>query len=443
MRLVSSLSLLLASLHAISSSADPANRTEVAIEYEYQLEVNTTTGTIEGVLGYLDSTILLNLQRSLPNGQTKNDDEDEDESSDLTTSETELISEEGNLPNVLFSSITSDVFSACFTKSDQCGLIRSMITISYEGEKPEHSVEFVALALVQAFLRNFSSKNHNMMATYAYPLMVQSLAQFEMDTVSGRMSDVETQLLEDTFLEVFGAIVSAIEGDTEVVDAKFVYLDLFETERRYLSPEENKTTTEAEENKTIAEDDIMEYTLSTVMQIRGFCRDCNSPQFGDIVNGVIVDNLKAFQNQLKVNGELIDNMYFGNVTETSFAVPELPLPLPPIQDKSIFDDEPPDVESQMPWFLIFGIVMALCIMLTGLHFICQEQSVATKEEMSTSESEAEEPSYDEENYTQGDYTQDYTNGENTHGDGTYTLDEYQVETVTEADGEYEEGDYVY
>ena len=419
----------------MTSSADPSsNRTEVAIEYEYQLEVNKTesTGTIEDVLGNLDSTILRNLQDSLPNGQTTEDDE---------------------LPNVTYTDVSSDVFSACFTKSEQCNLVKSKISISYEGTKPPHSVEFVSLRLVQGFLKNFASMNNNVIVNYAYPLMVESLAQFQMDTVQERMSDVEIQVLEETFVEVFGAIVFAIEGDTDIVDAIFVYQDLIR-QRRNLSPD-NSTTSSTANIPLIEEDEDesvnREYTLSTDMKISGFCRDCTSSQFGDIVNGVIINNINAFQNKLKTNAMDVDTVYFTNVTSTSFAVPQLPDELPPIQDKSIFDNEPPETESKVPWFLIFGIVVASLIVIAGVFMIRREESIGDKEEFSTSDDNSGEEgeSYDEEgDYTQEEFTQeDYTNaGETmTQGDG-YTLDDYQVETIAENDdpeGQYEEGEENY
>eukprot|EP00339_Tiarina_fusa_P013875 CAMPEP_0117012540 /NCGR_PEP_ID=MMETSP0472-20121206/10532_1 /TAXON_ID=693140 ORGANISM="Tiarina fusus, Strain LIS" /NCGR_SAMPLE_ID=MMETSP0472 /ASSEMBLY_ACC=CAM_ASM_000603 /LENGTH=416 /DNA_ID=CAMNT_0004715635 /DNA_START=179 /DNA_END=1429 /DNA_ORIENTATION=- len=389
--------LLLASFPGCAASE--SNRTDVSVSFEFQLEVNNTqvTGTTQEVLDDIDSTILSSLQTTLPNGAPDGDE----------------------LPNVQFSGVSSEIFSACFTKSAQCSLVRSSIAITYEGDKPEHSVEFVALRLVQDFLKNFSILNANVLASYAFPSMVETLAQFKMDSVSGRMSDTDISVLRETFVEVFGAIVFAIEGDTEVIDAKFVYQDLFEINDRRLSPANQTYVEHTEENG--------EYTLSTDLKVTGFCRDCTSPQFGEVVNGVIVDNLIAFQSKLKINGNAVDSVYFTNVTSISFAVPELPSKLPPIEDESIFDGEAPVVKSKVPWFLIFGATASLCILCSGAYLVFKDRSDFVKdEEFSTSESEGA-GSYGDEGYTQEG---DYTNGERTEGDGTYTeLDEYQVETI--------------
>jgi hypothetical protein len=413
MKLTQSLPILLAACFPVFAASE---RNEVSIGFEYQLEVNRTevTATTQEVLDYIDSTILNTLQSALPNGETQ-DIED--------------------LPNVLFSGVSSEIFSACFTKSAQCSLVRSTIAITFEGEKPANSVEFVALRLVQDFLKNYTILNANVLASYAYPSIVETLAQFQMDTVSGPMSDADIAVLRETFVEVFGAIVFAIEGDTEVIDAYYVYQDLFEIEDRRLSSD-NETdsvdTTKVNETDSVDTTEVGgEYTLSTDLKITGFCRDCTSPQFGDVVNRVIVDNLAAFQSKLKINSNAADSVYFANVATVSFAVPELPSKLPPIEDESIFDSEAPEVQSKTPWFLIFGIAMSVCIICIGGYMVFKDRFdyVKDDEDFSTSESEGDgADSYGDEGYTQEG---DYTNAEHTTvGDGTYNeLDDYQVETI--------------
>jgi hypothetical protein len=98
------------------------SRTQMEVSYQFQLEVNNdeTTGTTLDVLGNIDLDILDTLQETLPNGQAASKAEE---------------------PNVKFERVSSEIFSACFTKSKQCSLIRSTILVSYKGQKPEHLVE--------------------------------------------------------------------------------------------------------------------------------------------------------------------------------------------------------------------------------------------------------------------------------------------------------------
>jgi hypothetical protein len=391
-------------------------RTEITVGFEYRLEVNNNVGSTEDVMGNIDSDIIGALQKALPNGGTESPEE---------------------LPNVKFETVKSEIFSACFTKSDQCSLVRSLIRIDYEGEKPENSVEFVTLRLVKEYLTQYSETMALVSVTYAYPSMVKTLTQFQMNIVNGRMSPTEIAVMESTFVEVFGAIVFAFEGDTDVVDAKFLYQDLFDIEDRRLEHDhheesDNSTTTdtttiEEESNEPLIE----EFTLSTDLQIRGFCRDCTSPQFGDIVNIAIVENLPAFQLKLKLNGETAGSTYFENVTDVTFAVPELPSKLPPIEDDSIFDTKPPVVDTKIPWFLPVGLVIAIGAILGGICIIHKDKTDLEKEEFSTSEESEEGGSYGSEGEENDG---EFTNGEGTYEEGTYEgLDDYQVETIAPTD----------
>jgi hypothetical protein len=374
--------LILASCSAFVAAE--TQRTEISVGFEYQLEVNkiSITGTTVDVLGNINSNILDALQEALPNGGTESGEE---------------------LPNVQFSTIDSDIFSACFTKSDQCSLVRSSILISYEGDKPKHSVEYVTLRLVQDYLKTYTKENARVTIGYAYPSMVSTLTQFQMKVVNGKMTSTEVEVMQNTFLEVFGAIVFAIEGDTDILDAKFLYQDLFVIEDRRLQNETNNNSTEIEETKELTGD----FTLSTDLQVAGFCRECSSAEFGDIVNGVIINNIPAFQNKLKLNANQVGSTYFDSVSEVAFAVPELPSKLPPIGDETIFDSEPPVTESKHPWFLWFGILMGLIIIFVGGFVIA----------FSTSESEEDDESYASEEERESD------------GEGALELDDYQVETV--------------
>jgi hypothetical protein len=249
--------------------------------------------------------------------------------------------------------------------------------------------------------------------------MVSTLAQFQMDFVHGGMSSTEIEVMRDTFLQVFGAIVFAIEGDTDVLDAKFLYQDLFDVRR--LQEDNITDTTEVLDGN---------FTLSTDIQVTGFCRECTSFQFGDVVNNVIIENIEAFRTKLIFNSGAVGSSYFDDVATVSFAVPELPSLLPPMEDDTIFDAEPPIVTTKLPWFLWFGLSMVICIGCIGYYVIIKDRTDLEKDEaFSTSESELESEGSEQEGDVEGDG--DYTNDIGTYDDATYEeLDEYQVETIT-------------
>jgi hypothetical protein len=91
-------------------------------------------------------------------------------------------------------------------------------------------VELVTLKLEQDFLKQFSVKSNNVVIGHIHPSTASTLAQLSVAPASGPMGDDEVMVLETTFAQVFGAIVSAIEGDTEVMDAQFLHQDIFNEE---------------------------------------------------------------------------------------------------------------------------------------------------------------------------------------------------------------------
>jgi hypothetical protein len=371
------------------------SRTEVVVNFEFQLEVKkrSQTGTTTDILQLIDGEILPSLQATLPNGGTSGPDDE---------------------PGVKFESIGSEIFSACFTTSDQCSLIKSNVLVSYEGVRPEDSVELVTLKLVQNFLEQYGLEDNNVLITYMYPSTVSTLTQFSIGPVKGPMGDIEVMVLEKTFEEVFGAIVFAIEGDTEVMNAKFLYQDIFDGESEVI---DQSKVTQQKGN-----------TVQTDLLVQGKCRDCTSTQFGIIVGTVIENNLAAYQNTLRLNGKTALSEYFDDITSLTFAVPQLPESLPPIKDDSIFDSEAPETENKQPWFLFFGLVLGLCVFLGGTYCVCKdktEMEMEKDENFSTSGSsgsDGEEEDDDEED-------DDEKYGE----EATYDEEDFQVETVARDD----------
>lgn len=351
------------------------SRTEVVVNFEFQLEVKkqSQTSSTSDILQLIDEEILPTLQATLPNGSTIGPDEELE---------------------VNFETIGSEIFSACFTVSDECSLIKSNVIVSYEGVRPEHSVELVTLNLVQDFLKNYGVKNNNILITYMYPSTVSTLTQFSIGPVSGPMGDKEVMVLETTFEEVFGAIVFAIEGDTEVIDAKFLYQAIFQ-------PEVEDESNTFGQNGHILQADLL---------VKGKCRDCTSPQFGEAVDAVIENNLLAYQSKLRLNGKAASSEYFDNIMLVTFAVPQLPDSLPPIKDDSIFDSEAPATDNKQPWFLFFGLTLGFCVLFGGTYSVCKEKTemLEKDENFSTSGSsdcedegdDSEEDDGDEEEYAE-------------------------------------------
>lgn len=323
-------------------SAQSSNRTKINVVYEYQLEVEDTlrAGSTQDVLTLIDGGIVGYLQGNLPEQSSSG-------------------------PLVKFNQSSSEIFSACFTDNDECSLVRSSIEVSIQGEKPELAVEFVTLQLVQKYLEKVTTDDNHFIATYKYPTMVSSLAEFKMYAVADTMTDTEIAVVQKTFNEVFGAIVFAMEGDTEIVDAKFLYQDLLDVVDAVTG------------SATI---------LYTQLRISGYCRNCVSDDFEAVIVDVINSNLPAFQNKLKVNANAVGSAYFDGVSSIAYSVPVLPDPLPPVKDASIFDETPPEADNKQPWFLWFGLSMAILVLCAGCYMVYNDNRVYEKDAISTSDS---------------------------------------------------------
>jgi hypothetical protein len=399
--------------HGQEASVDLSGRVSVAIRYEYQLEVNENQSVFKSssssllrlgsitstnqALEIIDDNLLVSLQEAFPYGDT-------------TTVNS-------NVPNVWFVNASSAIYSACFTNSDHCSLVRTTLSISCVGEKPENSVEAVAYGLVQDYLSMITmNSSGKITTTYLYPFLVASLAQFQLDKVNRRMGTTEINLMESSFLEVFGAVVAAIEGDVEATDVKFIYQDLLPSN----------------DNSTLARN-----ILSADFKVHGICRECSNTEFAGIVNAVIGANLDAYELRLKANGELDDTTYFRSVNEVTFAVPMLPNELPPIGDESMYDFLPPVAEGPLPLMLFcFGTLIAICILCGGSYFIWKEvnedMECKDDEAVSTeSESDMGEYSINIESDS-GMEVEEYDikeDGDKLVDNSRKALDEYQVETV--------------
>jgi hypothetical protein len=336
----------------LASVSQSTNETRIDVEFEYRLEVQDSTivGSTTDLLGSIDGLILSKLQEKLPD----------------TDSQGTLLVE--------FINIQSQIYSACFTSSDECSIVRSNLQVAFQRGEEVHAVEFVTLDFVQSYLAEISSSSKGYFASYTYPSMVASLAKFQMSSVTGSIPDLEISILEDSFMEVFGAIIYAMEGDTEVRDAKFLYQSLQN------GPDDIPVATTS---------------ISAEFRVSGFCRDCTSLEFEKVVVEVVKENTPVFMKKLKTNSNAQASTYFDRITNITVSVPLLPDPLGPVKDPSIFDSKAPMVKNRQPWFLWFGITMAVLILSCGCYLVVHESIAYEKDDYSTGNSNEDDEDEDE------------------------------------------------
>jgi hypothetical protein len=341
------------------------NTISVIIQYEYRLELNQETYfeatsenkndtrqssiNLQQVLNdEIDSNLLETLQSMLPYGGI--------------TAQNDGIDNTTALPKIRFLSATSDLYSACFTDSDVCGLVRATLHVEYDGPEPPHSVERAVYQLIQEYLDSITQKQgqRQIIISYLYPVWVECLIQFQLSPVTRRIdTNMEMNIMTKTFLEVVGATVAAMEGDTEIRDIQLLYQDLIEEKEEVMVA--NATNT------------IAATSLSADFIVLGVCRDCSDTDFAGLVHEVIPSYLDAYRSRLQQNGYQSNSSYFSKVDQVEFTVPRPLSDLEPIEDEALYDTQGPVITySRVPIFVIFGMLFAVCILATGVFFVWKE-----------------------------------------------------------------------
>jgi hypothetical protein len=311
------LAVLLPALVASNETTTNTPRTEISIQFEYMLEVEGThkSGSSHLVVAQIDSSIL---------------DEFQDEFQ--KTLPAEESPKDGDLPSIFFTEVESDIFGECSftTASGECSLVRTNVLVSYQEEKSERSIEFVTLGLAQNFLADFSARFSNVRSRYMFPRMEQSVAQFTILGVDQHLNSEDIETLESTILEVFGDTLFSVGGDTDILDAKYIYQ-------------------EQKDNK-----------LEMHMMLTGVCQTCTSESFGEIVDVVVASTLDNFLLDLMENANAIGSTTFDSAASVLYSTPEEPKFLDSLDEDTFVIDESTEI-TKHSWFFWFGICAFLIL----------------------------------------------------------------------------------
>jgi hypothetical protein len=284
---------------------------------------------LEDALLDIDTDLIAIIQERIPNGG---------------------VTEEKPIPDVQFNTVNSRFINMCFTESDACKWVKSRVKLSYAGNRPRMAMERTTLDLIRTYLEDLSDSDPLVRTTFAYPMIHSSTVQFEFTPVNGPMSDEDIEDFETSFYNVYHAIVNALDGDTDVSEAFFVYQDVQESNK-----------------------------LSVNLQYYGKCRYCSQEELTEVVNEEIESSTHLFLSNLKVKSS---SKYFDPVEDISFSVPEPLSELPPIDD-SMIDGSTSVASKSIAWRLYAGACAAAIVILASACVICKDQKELHKEDAST------------------------------------------------------------
>ena len=386
------------------------------VEYDYRLEANTTKITdsnttedserndnifsekerneapLESALLDIDTDIIPYLQEHIPGGD---------------------IPEDGTMPDVEYTTVNSRFINMCFTESDACKFVKSRIKLSYVENLPKASMERITLDLVRDYLSEFNEENPSVNTMFVYPMIYSSTVQLNLSPVDGPMSDGDIEHLVTTFHNVYQAIVSALDGDTELSEVFFVYQDVGEL----------KDSNEQSNRRLGEEETSQQYELMVNLKYFGKCRYCTEDDLAATIHQTFEPNQHALLANLKKTGSETDATYFQNVTEVSFSVYTPPDVLPPDINAATTRDVGV-ASKKIPWLLYIGVAAAVFVLGTGVYVIVKDQKkLRSKEEASTGDESNNDDSEKAESAESGDGGDPNSNASSSSSLNTNTLNQ--------------------
>eukprot|EP00980_Cylindrotheca_fusiformis_P016159 scaffold4805_cov136-Cylindrotheca_fusiformis.AAC.14 len=295
-----------------------ATRTEASIQFEYILEVRDLNDSgAAPVVHQIDSTILGELQKKL--------------------SSVEGLDKDG-VPTIILTDVQSTIYSHCSPMAEhtECANVGTILLVSYAVGTSKEFIEFEILQLAKAFLADFDSRFSNVRSIYMFPRIEESIGQLTIAGMDQTMNPSVIAVFERTIVQVFGETLGSVGGDTNILDAKYVYQE--QNDRQ----------------------------LMTQVMISGVCQQCTSEEFANIVSVVVDSTLDRFQKQLKENANAIGSDAFDSITSIEYTTPDEPHFL----DSSDEDASSEGMgSSSHPWFIWFGMSLAIAMLVLGAYIL--------------------------------------------------------------------------
>lgn len=337
----------------------------LTIVFDYQLQLNRTTedsATIDDLLNNSNEVELLEQQ------QTSIDDALLQDLRDQFT-----------IP-----SIATTLQHPCYTESDVCGWMQTNIVVVQKNKK--NSATTLERSILRHVQERLEAMNHSnftgvtsMHTTYAYPMWNEGTGRFQLNGDLHRtMQENELEIIQRSFEQVFGEIVAAREGDTQLQQLHMLYQDL------------------ATDGDTSS--------LRMDFSYAGICRLCQTTDFIKMLESLFQDPmlLEAFTNRLKYDGTGSNSAYFDSVKSVTFSHRDMPKDMSASGDESTYGAASAS-SKQLPWFLWLAVALVVLILATGFFCIHRDQQELMKEsDISTDDDDISNNSYDEEDVTTND-----------------------------------------
>lgn len=248
----------------------PQNRTPFAVVYRYRINLNIseTFPSIGAAIDALENTTLVTAGNLV---------------------------EEGFDPLFLVVDLNTQVQALCPPEySHICSLAESTAMISLRINVNERLVEYAALDELQSVMRNFNVDHDNVTVTFVGPFVVRMDISIVLEGVSGKMTRLEVEIFEMTFLNTFGPPL--LNDDPSVVlRSASVFLQQLMHEGRRLQ--------EGNESVVVS------------FQVTGQCNECSDNDFSRVMGEAIDIRRPDFERNLQDSGrENGTGFFYGALT---------------------------------------------------------------------------------------------------------------------------------
>ena len=264
-----SLMLLAGLCHSEINTTD-SNRTLVSFAYQYSIHLNITTAipSIDDAIDQLDNDTLIAIDQLV---------------------------QDGDGPLFFVVDLDSQVQGACQSVSDLCALVESTATLSLRAGVEDRLVEYAGLEEVESFFDVFNSHHDDVSVSFAGPFVVQADLSILLEGANGRMTQVEIDVFEESFVNIIGLYLLNNEPFILLRSAAIFLQQTFEQPRRLQAGGDSNG-------------------IVVRVHVTGQCNQCLDNDFSRLTGEAVTVRRPELQRDLENKGQESGTDFFQDVT---------------------------------------------------------------------------------------------------------------------------------
>lgn len=262
--------MLLAGLCNSEINTTDSNRTLVSFAYQYSIRLNITAAipSIDDAIDQLDNHTFIGIDQLV---------------------------QDGDGPLFFVVDLDSQVQGVCQSVSDLCALVESTATLSLRAGVEDRLVEYAGLEEVESLFDVFNSHHDDVSVSFAGPFVVQADLSILLEGANGRMSQVEIDVFEESFVNIIGLYLLNNEPFILLRSAAIFLQQTFEQPRRLQAGGDGNG-------------------IVVRVHVTGQCNQCLDNDFSRLTGEAVTVRRPELQRDLENKGQESGTDYFQDVT---------------------------------------------------------------------------------------------------------------------------------